>query len=189
MTGPSQLPHPTTSDRLAHSHQLNTALNTHLFRIASNTLPPSLLPPLPHLNYSFSFLATYFYPILYLYLIYVIVKLLFYVFALLRDFEYLEKCYVSRMCYYFIIIHLLLTQAGVGEPGCVGVEVDVVEADWLVGVRATGHPDADQGVLLLGDHQHLEDLQRAGQREVKVLEHRHRFPCSMVFYWDMTRVF
>lgn len=65
-----------------------------------------------------------------------------------------------------------LTSIGVGEPGGEGVEVDGVEAHGAGGRGAAAEPNADAGVFLARRHQHLEDRQRTGQREVKVLQGR-----------------
>lgn len=55
----------------------------------------------------------------------------------------------SRRCYG--------THAGVGEPGCVGVEVDVVYFDGKMGAGTSGDTDTHQRVLLLGGHHNLKD--------------------------------
>lgn len=61
------------------------------------------------------------------------------------------------------------TEARVGEPGCVGVEVDVFYVDGHVGVGPRRDTDTHQRVLLLGHRHHLEHPQRVGQGEVEVL--------------------
>lgn len=62
------------------------------------------------------------------------------------------------------------TQAGVGEPGRVGVEVHVFHIDWQVGTGAPRHTDTHQRVLLLGRHNHLKHPQGVGKREVEMLQ-------------------
>ncbi len=77
-----------------------------------------------------------------------------------------------------------LTCSHLCEPGGAGVEVDGLEADHLarLGALADGH--THQRILLLRDHEHLEHLQRAGEREVKVLPHeeRERHRVSLVLF-------
>lgn len=61
------------------------------------------------------------------------------------------------------------TEARVGEPGRVGVEVDVFYTDWQIGAAASRDTDAYQRVLLLGRHHHFKHSHRVGQGEVKML--------------------
>ena len=67
-----------------------------------------------------------------------------------------------------------------GEPGAGGVGVDGVEADHLVGLGALADGHADEGVLVLRDHQHLKHLQRARQGEVNVLEGGSEVPFTLI---------
>ncbi len=69
-----------------------------------------------------------------------------------------------------VIMQFQHTQARVGEPGCVGVEVDVLYNDWQVVAGPPRDPDTHQRVLLLGHHHHLKHTHRVGQREVKMLK-------------------
>lgn len=64
------------------------------------------------------------------------------------------------------------TQARVGEPGCVGVEVDVFYNDWQIGAGPPRDADTHQRVLLLGHHHHLKHPHRVGQGEFKILRER-----------------
>ena len=66
------------------------------------------------------------------------------------------------------------TQTRVGEPGRVGVQVDVFYSDRQVGARPPRHADAHQRILLLRHHHHLKHPHRVGQREVKMLRARER---------------
>jgi len=61
------------------------------------------------------------------------------------------------------------TQAGLGEPGRVGVEVDVLHSDGHLGAGTQRDADAHQRVVLLGHRHHLEHPQRVGQGEVEML--------------------
>lgn len=62
------------------------------------------------------------------------------------------------------------TQARVGEPGCVGVEVDVFYNDWQIGAGPPTDTDTHQRVFLLRRHHHLKHSHRVGQGEVKMLQ-------------------
>lgn len=67
-----------------------------------------------------------------------------------------------------------LTQAAVGEPGRVGVQVDVFYVDGQAGTRPQRHADAHLRVLLLRRHHHLKHPQGVGQRKVKMLQEQQR---------------
>lgn len=69
-----------------------------------------------------------------------------------------------------VIMQNQLTQARVGEPGCVGVEVDVFHNDGHVGAGPPRDADTHQRVLLLGHRHHLKHPQRVWQGEVKMLQ-------------------
>lgn len=62
------------------------------------------------------------------------------------------------------------TQASVCEPGCVGVEVDVVYMNWRAVAGSPRDADTHQRILLLRRHHHLKQSHRAGQGEVKMLQ-------------------
>lgn len=62
------------------------------------------------------------------------------------------------------------TEARVGEPGRVGVEVDVVYTDWQIGAAAPRNTDTHQWVLLLGRHHHFKHSHRVGKGEIKMLQ-------------------
>ena len=64
------------------------------------------------------------------------------------------------------------TQAGVGEPGSVGVEVDVFYIDGQLLAGPPRHTDTHQRVLLLRSRHHLKHPQRVGQGEVEILSAR-----------------
>lgn len=70
----------------------------------------------------------------------------------------------------FLITRRQLTQTRVGEPGRVGVEVNVFYIDRMVGAGASRNTDTHHRVFLLGHHHHLKHPQRAGQREVEMLQ-------------------
>lgn len=76
------------------------------------------------------------------------------------------------------------TQTRVGEPGCVGVQVDVFYSDRQVWARPPRHADAHQRVLLLRHHHHLKHPHRVGQGEVKMLQARERdgvsWECNLI---------
>lgn len=62
------------------------------------------------------------------------------------------------------------TEAGVCEPGCIGIQIYVLHRDWHSGTRPLRHTDTHQGVLLMRDQHHLKDTQGTGQGEIKRLQ-------------------
>lgn len=62
-----------------------------------------------------------------------------------------------------------LTCTNFCKPRGSRVQVDCLKVNHLVWLGAFADSDADHGVFLLWDHQHLKDIQRARQRKIKVL--------------------
>lgn len=79
-----------------------------------------------------------------------------------------------HLCMYVTNVCAQPTHSHLCEPGGAGVEVDGLEADHLAWLCALADGHTHQRILLLWDHQHLKHLQRAGEREVKMLPREQR---------------